>query len=479
MVGHCDIAYDRKAITPPHFVEHCQKQIAPLRASQPGLPVITAASDEMQLLRGIIAPRWLDTKQACSCLHRKAVTSYLAVPTFTENVKVGYPRHHLRQISRLTALLLIALTTCAFAPVAKPAQQEYLLYVGTYTDHGSKGIYACRFDPSTGKLSSPALAAESAEPSFLAVDSRVRFLYAVNETANYNGQPTGAVSSFSIQPETGKLSLLTQVSSRDQSPAYITLDRTDKYALVANYTRGSVAVFPVLKDGRLGDATSFVQHKGSSVNPQRQKGPHAHAIALSPDNRFATVADLGLDQLLVYSFDVVKGTLGANPQIVKTSPGAGPRHLVFSSDGRFLYVINELQSTVVTYSYDAATGALHELQTVSTLAKSFSGNNTAAEIEVDRSGKFLYASNRGDNSIAVFAIDSHAGTLTRVESDRTGGKTPRNFAIDPTASWLLIANQDSDNIVVFRMDHKTGHLTPTGEALQVPSPACLKFGALQ
>ena len=386
---------------------------------------------------------------------------------------------HLRQISRRTALLLIVLTTCVFAPAAKPAQQKYLLYVGTYTDHGSKGIYACRFDSSSGKLSPVALAAESAEPSFLTVDSSGRFLYAVNEIANYNGQPTGAVSAFSIQPETGKLSLLNVISSHDEGPAYLALDRTDKYALVANYTRGSVAVFPVLKDGRLGDATSFVQHKGSSINPQRQKGPHAHAIALSPDNRFAIVADLGLDQLLTYSFDAAKGTLGANPQIVKTSPGAGPRHLVFSSDGRFLYVINELQSTVVTYSYDAATGALHELQTVSTLAKSFTGNNTAAEIEVDPSGKFLYASNRGDDSISVFAIDSHAGTLTRVESDPTGGKTPRNFAIDPTASWLLIANQDSDNIVVFRMDHKTGHLTPTGEVLQVPSPACLKFVALQ
>src|SRR5580704_12414383 len=263
------------------------------------------------------------------------------------------------------------------------------------------------------------------------------------------------------------------------APAHITLDQTGRYALVSNYNAGSVAVFPVLKDGRLGEATSFVQHKGSSVNPQRQEGPHAHAIALSPDNRFAVVADLGLDQLLVYSFDSAKGTLGANPQVAKASPGAGPRHLAFSADGRFLYVINELQSTVVTYSYNAATGALHELQTISTLPKTFSGNNTAAEIEIHPSGKFLLASNRGDDGIAVFAIDSATGTLTHVENDPTKGKTPRHFAIDLTGSWLLAANQDSDNIVVFRIDQKTGHLTPTGDVFQVPSPTCLKFVTLQ
>jgi 6-phosphogluconolactonase len=375
-------------------------------------------------------------------------------------------------------LFLISLASSVLA-AAEPAQQTYLGYVGTYTDHGSKGIYAFRFDSSTGKLTSLGLAAEAVEPSFLAIDPSGRFLYAANETANYNGQPTGAVSAFAIQPDTGKLSLLNQVSSRDEGPAHITLDRTGKYALVSNYALGSVAVFPVLKDGRLGEATSFVRHKGSSVNSQRQAGPHAHAAALSPDNRFAVVADLGLDQLLVYSFDAAKGTLGAQPQIVRASAGAGPRHLVFSSDGRFLYVINELQSTVAAYSYDATTGALHELQTISTLPKSFSGNSTGAEIEIHPSGKFLFASNRGHDSIAVFAIDSHEGTLTPVETDSTSGKTPRSFAIDPTGSWLLAANQDSDNIVVFRVDQKTSQLRSTGETLQLQSPVCLTFVALQ
>ena len=233
---------------------------------------------------------------------------------------------HLRQIFCLTVLLLIALVASVLTPAAGPAPQEYLVYVGTYTDRGSQGIYAYRLDSSTGKLTSLGLAADATEPSFLAVDSSGRFLYAVNETLHYNGQPTGAVSAFAIRSDTGKLALLNQVSSHDEGPAHITLDRTGKYALVSNYTLGSVAVFPVLKDGRLGEATSFVQHKGPSVNPERQKGPHAHAVALSPDNRFAAVADLGLHQLLVYRFDAAKETLGAKPQIVKAAPGAGPRH---------------------------------------------------------------------------------------------------------------------------------------------------------
>jgi len=386
-----------------------------------------------------------------------------------------------RRIFCVAVLLLIssALFVSPFAP-AEAAHSNYLVYIGTYTDHGSKGIYAYRFDSSTGKVTSLGLAAETPEPSFLAVDSGGQFLYAVNETDTYNGQPTGSVSAFTIQPGSGKFSLLNQITSQGAAPAHITLDRTGKYALVSNYTGGSVIVFPVLKDGQLGQATAFVQHKGHSVNTERQQAPHAHAIALSPDNRFAIVADLGLDQLLVYRFDAAKGTLGANPQVTTTKPGAGPRHLVFGAKGRFLYVINELHSTVVTYSYDAATGALHELQDISTLPKGFRGASTAAEIAIDPAGKFLFASNRivaADGSVAVFAIDAIAGTLTPVEIDSTGGKTPRNFAIDPTGTWLLAANQDSDGVVVFHLDPKSGHLTAAGEVVPVPSPTCVTFVA--
>ncbi|MGA8314160.1 MAG: lactonase family protein [Terriglobales bacterium] len=371
-------------------------------------------------------------------------------------------------------LLVVVQSPFGFEAAAWAAGKD-LVYIGTYTDHGSKGIYVYRFDGATGQVTTLGVAAESPQPSFLTVDPTEHFLYAVNELDTYKGQHTGAVSGYSIDAATGKLSLLNEVSSRDAGPAHITLDQTGKYALVSNYTLGSVAVFPVLQDGRLGDFTDFVRHKGSSVNVERQEGPHAHAVALSADNRFALVADLGLDQILVYPFDAVAGTLGHEPHITKTHLGAGPRHLVFDPSGKFLYVINEMQSTVVSYSYDAARGELHELKTISTLPEKFAGNSDAAEVAVHPSGKFLYASNRGHDSIAVFSIDPVKGALTRVEFVPTKGKTPRNFAIDPTGSWLFVANQASDDVVVFRIDGKTGHLTPTGQVLSVASPACVTF----
>jgi 6-phosphogluconolactonase len=386
----------------------------------------------------------------------------------------------MRFLRRSVALSLLAVTlalcTISVPGIAREAaRQKYLFYVGTYTDHGSKGIYAYRFDSATGESDSLGLAAESTAPSFLAIAPSGQFLYAVNEISQFNGQPTGAVSAFAIQPKTAKLTLLNQVPSRGEGPAHIALDRSGKYALVSNYDRGSIAVFPLLQDGRLGEATAFVQHKGSSVNKERQEGPHAHAAEFSPDNRFVIVADLGLDQLLVYRFDEARGTLGSDPQIVRAVPGAGPRHLVFDATGRHLYVINEMQSSVVAYAYDAANGALGELQIVSALPKGFPRTSEAAEIEMHSSGKFLFASNRGDDSIAVFAINPKDGTLTPVEIDSTGGKTPRNFVLDPTGAWLLAANQESDDIVVFRVDPGTGHLTRSGPELHVPSPVCVRF----
>jgi 6-phosphogluconolactonase len=383
----------------------------------------------------------------------------------------------LRNLRRLGALLLITLapTLPGFESAAGATAGKDLVYLGTYTDHGSKGIYVYRFDAATGQVTALGLAAESTEPSFLAVDPSHHFLYAVHEVDSYKGQHTGAVSAFAIDSGTGTLSLLSQVSSRDAGPAHITLDQTGKYVFVSNYTLGSVAVFPVLQDGRLGDFSAFVRHKGSSVNMERQEGPHAHEVALSPDNRFAVVADLGLDKLIVYPFDPASGMLGQEPHVTKTRAGAGPRHLVFDPSGNFLYVINELQSSVVSYSYDAARGELHELKTISTLPEKFTGNNDAAEIAIHPSGKFLYASNRGHDSIAVFSVAPATGTLTHVEFVPTKGKTPRNFAIDPTGSWLLVANQASDDVVVFRIDNKSGRLTPTGQVLSVPSPACVKF----
>ena len=361
---------------------------------------------------------------------------------------------------------------------AAAAPKEYFVYLGTYTESGStsKGIYVYRFDAESAKLTSIGLAAQTTNPSFLAVHPNRRFVYAVNEVGDYKGKKSGAVSAFSIDRTTGKLTLLNQVGSGGADPCYITVDNTGKYVLVANYTGGSISTFPILADGQLGEASAFVQHSGHGTDPKRQEGPHAHSIDLSPDNRFAIVDDLGLDETLVYKFDSEKGTLTLNdPAFAKADPGAGPRHFAFSPNGKFGYVINEMQSAVTVFSYDAGTGGLRRLQTISSLPKDFSAETTAAEIEVHPSGKFLYASNRGHDSIAVFAINPNQGTLTLVEYAATKGQSPRNFAIDPTGTLLFAANEKADNLVLFRIDPRTGRLTPTGKVMDIGQPVCVKF----
>jgi 6-phosphogluconolactonase len=245
--------------------------------------------------------------------------------------------------------------------------------------------------------------------------------------------------------------------------------------MVANYTGGSIAVFPVLEDGRLGEATAFVQHSGHGANPKRQEGPHAHSIDVSPDNQYTLVDDLGLDETLSYRFDSNTGSLAADPKIAKAEAGAGPRHLAFAPDGKFAYVIDEMQSAVSAFRYEAVSGALQPMQTVSILPKTFSGENTAAEIEVHPSGKFLYASNRGHNSIAVFSIDKNKGTLTLIEHASSKGSSPRNFGIAPGGSLLLAGNEKSDNLVVFHINRQTGKLTATGQVLEISQPVCVKF----
>jgi 6-phosphogluconolactonase len=389
-------------------------------------------------------------------------------------------RHVSRGIAAFLGLLLLAIYAVA-APT--PQERKYLMYVGTYTTEAgstSKGIYAYSFDPDTAELTPLGLAVETTNPSFLAVHPNHRFLYAVNEVGNYKGEKSGAVSAFAIDRATGKLTLLNEVASKGADPCYLTVDKTGKYVLVANYTGGSVSVFPVLEDGRLGEASSFIQHTGHGSDPDRQEGPHAHSIDLSPDNRFAIVDDLGLDESLVYRFNSAKGSLSLNdPQVyttlAKADPGAGPRHFAFHPNGKFAYVINEMQSSVSIFSYDGAGGVLRWLQTISALPKDFSGHKEAAEIEVHPSGKFLYASNRGHDSIAVFAIDPDKGTLTLIEYALTKGQTPRSFEIAPGGSLLFAENEKSNNIVVFSIDAKTGRLTPTGKVLEVAEPVCLKF----
>jgi len=366
------------------------------------------------------------------------------------------------------------------APASKSGQSFF--YVGTYTENGSssKGIYVYRYDTATHEITSLGLAAETTNPSFLAPSPNGRFLYAVNELGNYKGPNSGGVSAFSVDHATGKLTFLNEVQSRGGGPCYITVDKTGRWVLVANYDGGSVAVFPVQADGKLGEAVSFDQHTGHGSNPERQEAPHAHSIDLSPDNRFAYVDDLGLDELMVYKFDAATGKLTPNdPPYAKLEPGSGPRHFALSSSGKFAYVVSEIKGTVTVFSNDPHSGALHTLQTVSTQAEGFKGEIEDAEIEIHPSGKFLYASNRGDgNSIAVFAIDPAKGTLTPVEVTPTQGKAPRNFAFDPTGTLLFAENMSSNNIVIFQIDQKTGKLTPTGKTLEVGQPVCIKFLAV-
>jgi len=390
------------------------------------------------------------------------------------------------KLSRLFALLLPAVLllpiTAGYAAPA-PAHGKYLFFVGTYTQDGStsKGIYAYRYDAASHEITDLGVAAETTNPSFVALNPNGKYLYAVNELQNYKGPNSGGVSAFSVDSSTGKLTFLNEVPSRGADPCYITVDKTGKWVLVANYTGGSVAVFPVLAEGKIGEAKTFVQHTGHGADPKRQEGPHAHSINLSPDNRFAYVDDLGIDELLVYKFDSAKGTLTPNdPPYVKLDPGSGPRHFVLAPSGKFAYVVSEMKGTVSAFSIDSRTGTPQTLQTVSTLPEGFKGDIEDAEVEIHPSGKFLYASNRGDgNSIAVFAIDSAKGTLTPVEYVPTQGKTPRSFEIDPTGKLLFAQNQQSNNIVIFRIDQQTGKLTPTGKVLDVPSPVDVKFLAAE
>jgi len=373
-------------------------------------------------------------------------------------------------------LVLIVCLTQFAAGQKPPTKGSYLMYVGTYTGPENKGIHAFRFDSGSGKAVPVGVAAESVNPSFLAVDPRQRFLYAVNEVSDYKGEKSGGVSAFSIDRKTGNLTFLNEVASRGAGPCHVALDKTGKYVLVANYDGGSVAVFPVLTDGRLGESSAFVQHTGHGPNAERQEGPHAHEIQVTPDNRFAMVADLGLDQLLVYRFDPAKGTLTPDdPPFAVVEPGGGARHFVFHPDGKHVYAINEMGGSVAGFAYDAGKGALHSQQLISTLPQDFKGPNDSAEIAVSGDGKFLYASNRGPDDIAVFAIDLGKGTLTLVEHVPTKGKTPRNFVIDPSGQYLLVENQESNNIVVFQIDGKSGRLTDTGQRIAVPSPVCIVF----
>lgn len=377
----------------------------------------------------------------------------------------------------LVGLTFLGAETRAQSKPASAPAADTLVYVGTYTEGGSssKGIYLFRLQTQGLEVSQNVtlvplgLAAETVNPSFIEVDPKRRLLFAVNEIE------AGAVSAFSMAPD-GKLTLINQRPSKGAGPCHLVFDREGRHLLVSNYNSGSVAVIPVAPDGKLGEATDVKQHSGKSVHPQRQTGPHAHCATFDPANQFAFVCDLGLDKIMVYKFDATQGKLTpAEPSFVALKPGAGPRHMVFRPDGKFAYVINELNSTITAFAYDAASGALKELETVSTLPGYYDGPNTAAEIGMHPSGKFLFASNRGNESVVLFTIDPDKGTLTWVEEQNTGGKTPRHFGIEPSAKHLVIANQGSDTLLASRIDKDNGRLKPSGVFAKCPSPACAVF----
>ena len=352
--------------------------------------------------------------------------------------------------------------------------RELTLYVGTYTSGKSEGIYGYHMDRTTGALTR-FTSIKSVNPSFLTIDRSKRFLYAVNEFGEYLGKPGGAVSAFAIDPKTHNLRLLNEQATQGADPCYLSVDSRKRTLLVANYTGGNVSVMPLRSDGTLGMVAEVKQHEGSGIKEQ-QKGPHAHCIILDRSERHALAADLGIDKVMIYRFDRTTGKLTpATQPFAELKAGAGPRHLTLHPTGKYLYVINELDSTMTAFKYNEPNGTLTLIETVSTLPSDFSGVSYCADVHVSPSGKFLYGSNRGHNSIVVFEIDRRTGKLSLVEHVSTEGNWPRNFTIDPAGRFLLVANQRSENVVVFSIDPQTGRLKPTGINEQIPSPVCLRF----
>jgi 6-phosphogluconolactonase len=385
----------------------------------------------------------------------------------------------------VTATTMLFATTNVVQALGAPvktatAAASDFVYVGTYTSTGSKGIYSYRFDAKTGQLTPIGVAAEQVNPSFLATDPHHRFLYAVTEMGNEKGagsyKTNGSISSYTINPKTGALTFLNKVDALGGGPCHLVVDKTGKMLFVANYGSGSVASFAIKPDGSIGDKTGFDQHSGSSIDPARQKGPHAHAVVLSPDNRFLFVPNLGTDQVKIYKVDAANGTFTPNdPPFATVKAGLGPRHFTFGRGAKFAYVLCEMGSSVAVFAYNPVKGSLTPVETVSNLPADFKGVDNSAEIAVDRSGRYLYASNRGHDSITVYAVDPVKGTLKSVQVVPTQGKIPRNFVLDLSGKYLLAANQNTSQIVTFSVDATTGQLKPTGQVTDVPAPVDILF----
>jgi 6-phosphogluconolactonase len=375
---------------------------------------------------------------------------------------------------RFVAAAFVLLAGLAF-PETSVAASKWFVYFGTYTGPNSKGIYVSDYDPASGRIGDIRLAGEIPRPSWILADKSGTHLYAVSELGN-DARTNGEISSFTIDRATGKLTFINKVSSGGGGACHLALDKDGKTLFVADYGSGRVAAIRIKADGSLGDQTAIDQHSGSSINPARQKGPHAHSVVLSPDDRYLFVPDLGLDKIFSYKLDPAAGSLTPNnPPFATVTPGSGPRHMAFHPNGKFAYVVDEMGSKVSAFTYDRQSGKLTPFAEYSALPKGFSGVSNAAEIAIDAKGAHLYASNRGADTIAVFDIDAQSGKLSKVQDMPTQGRTPRNFRLDPSGKFLLAANQDTSNVVVFRVDTKNGRLTPAGLQASVPSPVCILF----
>jgi 6-phosphogluconolactonase len=366
-----------------------------------------------------------------------------------------------------TGLLFTLLASQSFA---KPL----LVFVGAYADKPEEGISVYTMCDKTGIMIPTTVLGGQQNPSFLEVHPNGKFLYAVNEIANFNGeQNNGAISSYSLDPKTGKLGLLNQQPTHGAAPCHVSISKDGKSALVANYKGGSVVSYKINQDGTLSKPVSFYHHEGSSVTP-RQKGPHGHSINLDPANKFAFAADLGLDKIIIYGFDPKTSKL-TNHSEAALPPGSGPRHFAITGDSKFAYSLNELTSTVTAFKFDPEKGELTQAQTLSTLPTGYKGNNSTAEVRIHPNGNFLYCSNRGHDSVAVFKLNPKLGTLTPLQWQKTGGKTPRNFNITPDGQFLVAAHQTSNDIIVHEIDSETGLLTKTDNRVLTPRPVCIRF----
>ncbi|MGY2132436.1 lactonase family protein [Hymenobacter sp. HD11105] len=354
------------------------------------------------------------------------------------------------------------------------SQEEYLVYVGTYAKPEQDSIFLYKLNVSTGALIRLGATKAGANPSYLTLDSRHEHLYAVNETTDFQGKASGAVSAFAIDQRNGGLAFLNQQSALGSAPCYISLDKTERYALVASYLGGNVGMLPIEPNGELAPVADTKQHTGSSVH-KNQNAPHAHCIVADPANRFVFAVDLGTDKVYGYRLNTKEDALEPSAAPAFTAaPGAGPRHLTFHPGGQLAFLINELNSTITSLRYDEGAGTFQEIQTLPTLPADFGGQNSCADIHVSPNGRFLYGSNRGHDSLVVYSIGTSTGRLSLVEHVPTQGKKPRNFTLDPSGKIALVANQETNNIVTFRVNSDTGQLTPTGNTVQVPAPVCLK-----